>query len=166
MNVADELKKYRSLKGLTQEAAAKLIGESLRSWQEWEQGRRVPSGRALERLWDILKAPGAKSKAKSFAERLRLYRAQTNQNRDAAAKTLGVSAGWIADCEQERRVPRAEVILRVLPMIEKEETCLAEQVKKNSTPEAIAQRQFEEAKFEMLAADIRRRRRFYRRCAG
>lgn len=36
-----EIKAARRKSGLTQEKAAALIGYSLRTWQEWEGGRRI-----------------------------------------------------------------------------------------------------------------------------
>ena len=38
----------RKAAGLGQAAAAALIGASVRSWQEWEQGRRNMPGAKLE----------------------------------------------------------------------------------------------------------------------
>lgn len=43
----------RRLRKLSQAALAKELGVSKRTWQEWEQGRRLPSGvgRALLERW-------------------------------------------------------------------------------------------------------------------
>ena len=40
------ISKVRERVGLSQSAFAKLLGVSVRTLQEWEQGRRIPSGPA------------------------------------------------------------------------------------------------------------------------
>jgi putative transcriptional regulator len=45
--------------GLSQSAFAKLLGVSVRTLQEWEQGRREPSGAARTLLRIALKSPEA-----------------------------------------------------------------------------------------------------------
>ena len=42
MNFSDELKQWRAREGYTQERAASFLGVSLRTYQEWEQGRQAP----------------------------------------------------------------------------------------------------------------------------
>ena len=93
---------------------------SLRTFQEWEQARREPSGKALPALWRFL-APILNPQATlsgSFAELLKGYRQQTRQNRREAAKSLNVSAGAIQDWEQERRVPNGATMARLIPLFE------------------------------------------------
>ena len=43
--------------GLSQSEFAKLLGVSLRTLQEWEQGRRVPSGAAKSLITIAIKKP-------------------------------------------------------------------------------------------------------------
>lgn len=127
MDICEALKEWRKQNDLSQEDAASQLGESVRSLQEWEQGRRIPSGRALERIYEHL-APILNSGTEiqshgtsSFAQRLRNYRKITRQNREEAARSLGVSVGMIQDAEQERRVPRGETIIRLLPFFRRAE---------------------------------------------
>lgn len=47
----------RDKTGLTQERFAKLLGVSLRTLQDWEQGRRAPSGAARTLLKIAAKNP-------------------------------------------------------------------------------------------------------------
>lgn len=54
--LATHLKKWRQLKKLTQEQAAKRLRISLRTWQGWEAGRHAPAGLA----WDLLMARTSK----------------------------------------------------------------------------------------------------------
>ncbi|MBI5328328.1 MAG: helix-turn-helix domain-containing protein [Deltaproteobacteria bacterium] len=46
IDVADDVKKTRDHLHLSQSAFAALMGVSVRTLQEWEQGRRKPSGPA------------------------------------------------------------------------------------------------------------------------
>lgn len=50
-----ELRKWRSMKGLSQRQAADVLGVPKRTLQEWEQGRRSPRGLARFALWEKLK---------------------------------------------------------------------------------------------------------------
>jgi DNA-binding transcriptional regulator YiaG len=47
-----QLKEWRGKKKLTQAAAATRLGVSLRTFQEWEQGRMAPRGFALSALME------------------------------------------------------------------------------------------------------------------
>ena len=49
----------REKTGLSQARFAKLLGVSVRTLQEWEQGRRAPSGAARTLLMIAAKDPGA-----------------------------------------------------------------------------------------------------------
>jgi transcriptional regulator with XRE-family HTH domain len=49
---AEQVRAARKAAGLTQEAAADLIGTSRRSWQEWESGR-TPMRAGLWELFRI-----------------------------------------------------------------------------------------------------------------
>ncbi|WP_175787598.1 helix-turn-helix domain-containing protein [Burkholderia anthina] len=49
----------RAKSGLTQGAFAKLLGVSLRTFQEWEQGRREPTGAAQTLLRVAVQHPEA-----------------------------------------------------------------------------------------------------------
>ena len=49
----------RAATGLSQAAFAKLLGVSVRTLQEWEQGRRVPSGAAATLLRIAARHPAA-----------------------------------------------------------------------------------------------------------
>jgi putative transcriptional regulator len=49
----------REKTGLSQARFAELLGVSVRTLQEWEQGRRAPSGAARTLLWIAAKNPGA-----------------------------------------------------------------------------------------------------------
>ncbi|MDO5679493.1 MAG: helix-turn-helix domain-containing protein [Pelistega sp.] len=51
---ASEAAKIRNDSGLSQAAFAKLMGVSIRTLQEWEQGRRNPSG-AAKTLFKVAK---------------------------------------------------------------------------------------------------------------
>ena len=48
----------RAATGLSQSAFAKLLGVSVRTLQEWEQGRKVPSGAAATLLKVATRYPG------------------------------------------------------------------------------------------------------------
>lgn len=49
----------RERTGLSQAKFAMLLGVSVRTLQEWEQGRRAPSGAARTLLWIAAKDPRA-----------------------------------------------------------------------------------------------------------
>jgi len=49
----------REVTGLSQARFALLLGVSVRTLQEWEQGRRAPSGAARTLLLIAMKNPGA-----------------------------------------------------------------------------------------------------------
>ena len=57
--VRSEVARARMLSGLTQQKFATLLGVSLRTLQEWEQGRKNPSGAART----LLKIAGTNPKA-------------------------------------------------------------------------------------------------------
>ena len=57
--VRSEVARARMLSGLTQQKFASLLGVSLRTLQEWEQGRKNPSGAART----LLKIAGMNPKA-------------------------------------------------------------------------------------------------------
>jgi len=57
--VRSEVARARLLSGLTQQKFASLLGVSLRTLQEWEQGRKNPSGAART----LLKIAGTNPKA-------------------------------------------------------------------------------------------------------
>jgi DNA-binding transcriptional regulator YiaG len=120
MTISAALKRWRSEQSFSQAMAAAKLGVSLRTYQEWEQSRRKPAGKALSSLWPLL-GPILNPQAAlngSFAELMKAYRKQTRQNRCAAAKSLNVSPGAIQDWEQERRVPSGATIVRLLPLFE------------------------------------------------
>jgi putative transcriptional regulator len=50
--------KAREITGLSQSRFAQLLGVSVRTLQDWEQGRRVPSGAARTLLAIVAKNPG------------------------------------------------------------------------------------------------------------
>jgi len=50
VNVPKQLKAWRKKLRLTQPAAATELGVSVRTYQEWEQGRMAPRGIALQAL--------------------------------------------------------------------------------------------------------------------
>ena len=56
---APDIAKTREKTGLTQLRFAQLLGVSVRTLQDWEQGRRVPSGAARTLLNIAAKNPGA-----------------------------------------------------------------------------------------------------------
>lgn len=58
INVPD-IAKTRKKTGLSQARFAKLLGVSIRTLQDWEQGRRVPSGAARTLLVIAAKNPHA-----------------------------------------------------------------------------------------------------------
>ena len=60
---AQALKQYRKQQKLTQEAAAEALGVSLRTWQNWEIARNMPTGYGLNALLRIVNAaaPGGDS---------------------------------------------------------------------------------------------------------
>jgi len=57
-NVPD-IAKTRERTGLSQSRFAELLGVSVRTLQDWEQGRRVPSGAARTLLAIVAKHPQA-----------------------------------------------------------------------------------------------------------
>ena len=66
MNIAQKLKKTRTLLGLSQSTAAERWGISIKTLQAWEQKYRAPRGLALAHLEMILEkacvqAPRAKT---------------------------------------------------------------------------------------------------------
>jgi putative transcriptional regulator len=58
INVPD-VAKIREKTGLSQARFAQLLGVSVRSLQDWEQGRRAPSGAARTLLMIVAKNPKA-----------------------------------------------------------------------------------------------------------
>ena len=48
------LRSFRRLQGLTQVAAARLLGIDPKTWWEWEMGRRLPSHRGGQALGQLL----------------------------------------------------------------------------------------------------------------
>ncbi len=59
MTLAPSVSTIREKTGLPQTQFAKLLGVSLRTLQDWEQGRRVPSGAARTLLRIAAKNPQA-----------------------------------------------------------------------------------------------------------
>ncbi len=50
----DEIRAARKRAGLTQTAAAALIGKPLRTWQGWESAEGIPSHRKMDAgLWEL-----------------------------------------------------------------------------------------------------------------
>ncbi len=58
--VSKRLRAWRRRFGLTQSGAAAALGVSLRSIENWEQGRNTPRGLALESLTTKLQNPPEK----------------------------------------------------------------------------------------------------------
>ena len=56
---AESLKAVRTARGLTQEAAAKLVGVATCQYASWETGRHEPRGDSLTRLCEGLKVEPA-----------------------------------------------------------------------------------------------------------
>ena len=54
MELGIQLKNARQKAGITQAQAAQQWGVTLRALQQWEQGHRLPRGKTLLRLLDIL----------------------------------------------------------------------------------------------------------------
>lgn len=51
-----EIREARKRAGLTQTAAAALIGKPLRTWQGWESAEGIPSHRAMDAaIWELWK---------------------------------------------------------------------------------------------------------------
>lgn len=59
MTLPEQLKNWRTTKGYSQAQAAKKLGISVRTLQQWEQGARKPQGLALVTLNQIFQK-GAK----------------------------------------------------------------------------------------------------------
>jgi putative transcriptional regulator len=59
-SISSRLRAYRTARGLSQSGAAAALGVSLRTLQEWEQGRRTPCGLARTHLDQLLQNPAAK----------------------------------------------------------------------------------------------------------
>jgi len=51
----DNMRAWRSRRSLSQSGAAKFLGMPLISYQNWEQGKRKPTGFVIEALTKILK---------------------------------------------------------------------------------------------------------------
>lgn len=117
MTVAETLKEWRSKAQLSQCEAAEELGVSLRSFQEWEQGRREPSGATFAALWTAFSSQFSEigSATGKFSDLLRTFRKDRKFNRQKAAEILGVTAGAIKDWEQERRTPNAASVCQILP---------------------------------------------------
>ncbi len=61
MDLASQIKAARARLGLSQSQAATSWRVNLKTLQNWEQGRSLPHGKELERLWPILFPPPSKS---------------------------------------------------------------------------------------------------------
>lgn len=132
MEFSKRLKNWRSENGWSQGEAAAHIGASVRTLQEWEQGRRTPSGESLAEIWKTL-GPQLNAEAEgSFCELLRAYRRHTRQSREEAARSLTVSVGAIKDWEQERRAPNGATVLRLLPLLQAAAPSIKERQKKEA----------------------------------
>ena len=59
MTTVPSITSIREGTGLSQSRFAQLLGVSVRTLQEWEQGRRTPSGAARTLLMIAAKNPGA-----------------------------------------------------------------------------------------------------------
>jgi putative transcriptional regulator len=57
MKTRKKLKSWRNRKGLSQSQAARVLGVSVRTLQNWEQGRNVPSADVLLRLLELMEEP-------------------------------------------------------------------------------------------------------------
>lgn len=57
MDFSDNLKKYRTLKGLSQNSLAKLIGVSQTAVYSWEKGKMIPKIEQLLNLSNALEIP-------------------------------------------------------------------------------------------------------------
>ena len=66
----DEIKALRERAGVSQREFSAMLDVSLRTLQEWEQGRRVPTGPAMTllRIYDAI--PEAVTDTEAFAEKL------------------------------------------------------------------------------------------------
>lgn len=52
--IAQKLKRWRRVRGLSQSQAAPLLGVPIKTLQNWEVGRRTPRGLALKHLAQLL----------------------------------------------------------------------------------------------------------------
>ena len=57
MEIGEHIAHARKVKGLSQTAAAKLIGCDRATLAQWEMGRKLPHPRNLDRLWQVLDLP-------------------------------------------------------------------------------------------------------------
>lgn len=57
--IAARLVVWRERAGLTQEGAARLLGESIHTYRQWEYARRLPNWRAREAIKAVIEATEA-----------------------------------------------------------------------------------------------------------
>jgi DNA-binding XRE family transcriptional regulator len=56
MELNDKIKKLREVKGLTQEAAARMVGKDQKRWSHWERGRSKPNHEDLQNISKVFNA--------------------------------------------------------------------------------------------------------------
>lgn len=90
MTLPEQLRSWRATNGYSQAQAAEKLGISVRTWQQWEQGKRRPRGLALLAL------------ERALRQKPRGIIPCTEREKSAAIKRLGKIFSDMADNKQRR----------------------------------------------------------------
>lgn len=87
--IAARLVVWRERAGLTQEGAARLLGESIHTYRQWEYARRLPNWRAREAIKKAIAETEARLASESQGKRLGV-----DHKGQWTAAQYAIDAGW------------------------------------------------------------------------
>lgn len=118
----DWVRKHRRLLGLTKEALAEQIGEYPFTISMWEEGRKRPSKRAIEKIMHMIEARGGTFSGPSDAlpmacQWVRARRKALGLSQSAVAEKVGVATTTISFWETGRCRPRPDAAAKLMQVL-------------------------------------------------
>lgn len=118
-SIANNVKRFRESKGMTQEEFGNVAGVSAMAVSQWENGRAVPRMGALERIAEFFNAPkgdiidGREKRASGIAENIKALRQTLGVTQRELAEVAGVTENAVSKWETGYSVPRMGTIERI-----------------------------------------------------